>query len=187
MNIQSRAQRLLQFLVTHPGGVSVRQLRDGVAPAASIAHISAQVCQMVAAGKVRRTGQAMHYRFWPTSLSMLDLRSHDRAGKPRRQAKPQPKKPKKPAPPLRIAARPSPPPPNINGAAPETVEQFLARGGRIQYCAPGESSQTRRQADEAFQASCRRGRSKQQAERAKARQADALFEADDTDDELVAA
>lgn len=146
----SRAQRLAQYLATHPGGVSARQARDYVDPAASMPVIAAQMCQLVIAGKARRTGAAMHTTYFPTPLTLVDKRKTP-TRRARKAKAPKPKPTPKPAP--KKAARPKPAhrqqtqaqrlifikPARLTGNR-ETVAEFLARGGRIQKLKPGEAS-----------------------------------------------
>lgn len=207
MTAKPRSQRILDYLVANPRGVNIHQVRDKVEPDAKIQVISAQMCQLVDAGKAKRTGAARSSTFFPTPLSLVDRRSLAAQKRPKPHPKPKAPALAKAAKPVRKREPTAPPSPPASSPLrlavtrsptghrhvidsdqlAADVAEFLQRGGRIQYCAPGESSQTKREADEAFLASRRRGRSKQQAEGAKARPGAPLFDDDDADDELAAA
>lgn len=127
--------------------------------------VSAQLQQLVLAKKLRRTGTPGAYLYHATKLTLVDLRkvdaegnARDKTAKARPNAKRAPAKrtappPQQPAVKAAVArlvtiavhkrdatkavATPSPAP---KRQAPETVEQFLARGGRIQHLRNGEVS-----------------------------------------------
>lgn len=166
----SRARTMIDYVIANPG-CSSGDITDHLCALEHTskrqhmaATVSAQLSQQFARRKLRRTGQAMAYRWWPTKLSQVDLRSHTRDGKPK-VAKP-PTKPaakRKPAPARKVAqvvryaspmaTKPKPASqvqvvdrtrkaaPRPNGVHPETVEQFLARGGRIQRVGPNDAAQ----------------------------------------------
>ena len=104
MSQKPRSQRLLEYLVAHPRGLQIHQLRDGAAPEASVSVVSAQMGQLVEAGKARRTGAARSTTYFPTATSLVDRR---------RVVEPKPK-PQKAAPapagtkPAKAAARAAP-------------------------------------------------------------------------------
>lgn len=179
-----RSRRIVDFVVAHPGAAAgdvtdhichqERLARSGRTRMVNLVCI--QLSNLLEAGKVRRTGQPMHYRYWPTKLSQLDLRSHDRNGNPKprkrpakapakisrkpssttkrtpdvqatpkaaqveRDASPMASKPK-PASQVQVVDRTRKAAQRTNGVHRETVEQFLARGGRIQRVGPNDAAQ----------------------------------------------
>lgn len=179
-----RSRRIVDFVVAHPGAAA-GEVTDHICHQERLARsertrmvnlVCIQLSQLMEAGKLRRTGQAMSYRYWPTKLSQLDLRSHDRNGNPKPRKRPAKastkckrkpsltakRTPNAPAPPKLaqvacdaspMARKPKPASqvqvvdrtrksaPRPNGAHRETVEQFLARGGRIQRVGPNDASQ----------------------------------------------
>ena len=125
--------------------------------------VSAHLGQLVIAGKLKRRGARLSFEYHATKSTLLDLRKVHPNGKPKNKSairrpastpaprkaapiehapKAAPKPQAKPQQHQKLAvAKPAP------ASAPrsherETVEQFLARGGRIQHLAPGESSET---------------------------------------------
>lgn len=140
--------------------------KDKVRSAGSLrAAVSAQLHQLVTAKKLRRTGTPGAYLYHPTRTTLVDLRTHDEEGNPRVRSHTTRHKhaaakrvPKAAAPAARLVARatprktpgtrpdhqkfqivpPAPPPAPTRRVQPETVEEFLARGGRIQRLADGE-------------------------------------------------
>lgn len=206
-----RSQRMLRYLAAHPEGVRVREIRDAVDAEASIATISAQLCQAVDAGKARRTGAAHHSVYFPTKLTLVDKRSrHTASATPTRQAaqKRRVDKALQPASKrqLREAAPPPPPPADSplrqsitrmpTGARKAVLDsdqiaadvaEFLRRGGRIQQLKPGESSRSLAEAHDAYLASRSRGRAAQLAVRKSRKAADDFDDDTESDDSELAA
>lgn len=160
----SRASDMVEAVVKRPG-MSPRQIGDalGLHWASAVNVVCSQLLQLERAGKLRREGKPKDYRYFPTPISLIDKRYG-----PRRGTEPKPKQRRRPA--LKAAAqpakryaspfahapkpaskivigKPAPKPiaPPRNTAHPagarETVEEFLARGGRVQVLPNGASSE----------------------------------------------
>lgn len=124
--------------------------------------VSAQLGQLVESGKLKRRGARLAYEYTATKTTLLDLRKVHANGKPRNKTRmraaaallPRPKRAPAPKPAPKPQAIPqahqkmtivkpaAPSPAAPARLPPETVEQFVARGGRIQYLKPGDSSET---------------------------------------------
>lgn len=124
--------------------------------------VSAQLGQLVESGKLKRRGVRLAFEYSATKTTLLDLRKVTANGKPRDKTRARAEtrthtRPKhaatpKPAPKPQATpqahqkmtiVKPAMPAPGAPAKAPrETIEQFLARGGRIQYLKHGESSET---------------------------------------------
>jgi hypothetical protein len=161
----NRAQRILHYVASCQSPASVSQIVDAVAKAETSipdhakysVNVAAQLSEFAKNGKLERSGKYGAYRYTASPIALSDLRKTTRDGKVRnaaklaRAAKPRPlSRPAAAAPPLKAAARTTPQRlalANIGTPAPrkpgerETVEQFLARGGRVQKLAHGASSQ----------------------------------------------
>lgn len=137
-----RAERIKAYLIKH-GSATMAELHQECGDG-ELRNTSSTVYQLVAAGKARRTGDGRAAVFHRT-----DLTGHDGRGKGKRARKPS----KAEIPPVRKARQAAPPPP----AAPsswafggkarlgtahqrETVDEFLARGGRVERVPPGASA-----------------------------------------------
>lgn len=131
--------------------------------------VNALVHQLVVNKKLHRTGKPRNYRYRVTAAAFVDVRrssSPIARAKPLEKARAAREAAPAPLPPKPVA-KPAPAPATPPGArraaassrvtglsrpagvtnpapapviAAETVEQFLAKGGRIQYLKPGESS-----------------------------------------------
>jgi hypothetical protein len=161
MNAHISTSMAIQQAVKASPGITLRQIAAalGIAPRAKITSISARLSQLVEFGKLRRDEDGRRHnpaRYWPTPTTCVDLRELRRKpGDPvqrkiagqraRRQAKaaaaPASPKARKPAPASYIRVANPPPPPKIHyaGNRTETVEQFQARGGRVQVLGPHDS------------------------------------------------
>jgi hypothetical protein len=152
----NRAQRILHYVASCQSPASVSQIVDAVAKAETSipdhakysVNVAAQLSEFAKNGKLERSGKYGAYRYTASPIALSDLRKTTRDGKVRnaaklaRAAKPRPlSRPAAAAPPLKAAARTTPQRlalANIGTPAPrkpgerETVEQFLARGGRVQ-------------------------------------------------------
>lgn len=150
----------IQKAVLANPGITLREIAAalGIGPRAKLTSISARLTQLCELNKLRRDviGSRHHpSRFWPTDITAVDLRELRRKpGDPvqrkiagqraRRQAKAATvaasQKAHKPSPrsQVRIVDPPRPPKLPHNGTQPETVEQFLARGGQIQRLSFGQ-------------------------------------------------
>jgi hypothetical protein len=160
----SRAQAICKLVATAAGWVKFDAVCSAVLKRTEQhkrSMVSAQLAQLVDAGKLKRRGVRCAFEYHATKTTLLDLRRVHANGKPRDKCA----QPRRATPPPRatkaVAPKPEPKPqaipkaqqkltvsrPFAPTAAPacaerETVEQFLARGGRIQYLKPGESSET---------------------------------------------
>lgn len=151
-------QDIIRAVVKTPG-MAPRQIGDalGLNWTASVSVMSALLQQLCKAGKLERKGKPRAYRYYPTDLSLLDMRSGKRMAKP--PAKPKPARVRKAAvpKPALSARKPQPKPtaaqqlqivpkkPDVTTAAPpratrETVDEFLRRGGRIERLPNGASA-----------------------------------------------
>lgn len=161
----NRQQRICAFVARKPGTdigtILAYLLKSGTETrgrAALIKTVSAQLLQITNAGKLRRTGKPMAYKYWPTAKTLVDQRTvatHRRGRKKKPapvQAKPAavhaapaPKRRPKPSQASQIRVAPAKPrldaPIAPRGTPAQTVEQFLAAGGRIQRLQPHEVSQ----------------------------------------------
>lgn len=156
---RNRAQRILQFITGSMASVSLSEIAAAVAkdePQVEnykqyALHVSAQLSQMHAAGKVARTGTSGSYRYCAASIEK-PAATEAKPSVKRAARAPAARKPKAAAPPKRPPA-PKPtqasrqafanlrqPAPRLPGER-ESVAEFEARGGRIQKLAHGESSQ----------------------------------------------
>lgn len=149
----SRAQRILQHVIANPG-TTLHQIAQAVATNRAEQHnrfavlVSAQLHQLVKAGKLDRCGKKMAFAYTANARTRSDFRARVPKPKPprvckpvavKRSAAPTPKQPRKVSPTQRILpARPTIP--RRATAERETVADFLKRGGRIQQLKPGESS-----------------------------------------------
>lgn len=163
----NRTQRILHYIarskkrVTHAQCVAIGEPDRPYGEVS--AAISAQLCGLVQDGKLTVAGPKGKRTYGPTATTLIDERKVKNPNGPRRpmaeprpKAKPKPKpapRPPKPA----AASKPKPAPKptsasrqafaNLRPPAPrapgerESVAEFLARGGRIQKLAHGESSQ----------------------------------------------
>lgn len=140
----SRALAMVRAVAKNPG-LTPRQIGDalGLHWASAVNVVCSQLLQLERAGKLRREGQPKAYRYFPTDISLVDKRFGKRtatADAPKRRRRPVLKVPAKrvvPKPASRIGLVPAKPvPPPMRSAHPagprETVEEFLARGGRVQ-------------------------------------------------------
>jgi hypothetical protein len=144
----NRTQRMLQFICEQKVPVSLRRVVESVAsPSDNITRltvaVAGQLLQQVQRKKLNRSGVAGDFRYSTNELTFLDLRSLPRPKRASVPHKPRAPKPKPtPKPPVRVTEPrtvTSTLPPRKPGER-ETVEQFLARGGRVQQLAHGESS-----------------------------------------------
>lgn len=161
----SRTQAICQLVAGATGWVSFDAICDGVLKRTEKhkrSIVSAQLGQLVELGKLKRRGARLAFEYHATKTTLLDLRKVNANGKPRNKTRMRaeariPTRPKrlpapKPAPKpqatprahqkMTIGRPASPAPVAAARVDRETVEQFLARGGRIQYLKPGESSET---------------------------------------------
>lgn len=161
----NRTQRLLAFVISTPGARSgeitahlaaCEPKRPGLRLEQAVV---AQLSQQVSNGKLRRTGERMHYRYWPTKTTQLDLRRFDRDGKARTKSvdarTPKAKAEAKPKPsptPKATFTREAPPPFRIKkcrvasaiastGDVSADVSAFIAAGGKVQKLDRHEASQ----------------------------------------------
>lgn len=157
----NRAQRILHFIAGRKKPTSLQQIAKAVADpdaettARFTTLVAAQLHQLTKNGKVKRAGKPMAYTYAASPRTLLDGRKFDREGKPRVRKAPPARKPRAPAPKPSAAREPKPArtvdrgrivdprprigPPRRTGER-ETVEEFEARGGRVQKLKPGESS-----------------------------------------------
>lgn len=158
----SRAQAIIEAVVKNPG-LTTREVGDalGLHWASAVNVVCSQLLQLVQAGKLRREGSFKNYRYYPTKLSLVDKRFGPRQGRDaapkrrrpalkaatgaaKRYASPLAREPK-PASKIAIGVHaPKPPPPPRAAAHPagafETVDEFLARGGKVQRLPNGASA-----------------------------------------------
>lgn len=141
-----RAGRIIAWLGQHPAGLrtsEVHQLEKELHPMVTAAQVAASLAQLFATKKVDRIGRAFHYTY------LLPKRAGRRAvaatppkaEKAKQYSSPLARAPKKESQPVVASRKATPrlkPRTASADAKPETVEEFLARGGRIQYCAHGE-------------------------------------------------
>lgn len=167
----SRAQRILQYIAGCTKPATLAEITAAVAvgepridsPTRFNVTVAAQLCQLYGGKKVARHGVLGAFTYSATPLTLCDLRRVDRNGKPRKKSAQKCPKRAQPKPGPAPIARAVPrtlgkviatqstnqrlaranlgkPVPRRPGER-ETVEEFLARGGRIQKLAHGESSQ----------------------------------------------
>ncbi len=138
-----RAERIKAYLIKH-GSATMAELHQECGDG-ELRNTSSTVYQLVATGKARRTGGGRAAVFHRT-----DLTGHDGRGKGKRGGT-SPKVKATPLRKVRQAAPAKPPAPSPwafggktrgPGGAPEreTVEEFLARGGRIERLPQGASA-----------------------------------------------
>lgn len=156
----TRARAIVEALIARPG-MTLREVAAAIGEQSRSTAVSAQLSQLAKVGKVRRDSSITTSggRYWPTDISRQDLRSsYSRTGKrPDRMAKaraeraaktvrapvrtvPTPSQPKAATRPETLPrllpARPKPAPlPDVS------VQDFLRKGGRIEYLSPHECSQ----------------------------------------------
>ena len=153
----NRSQAILHAVHKRPG-LSPRQIAAAIGEDWHLVacQMSAQLHQLCVAKKLRRTGKPRAFLYYPTDDTLRDLRTGKRMVVKPTKAKPARKKPAaKPAAPkkpraavkptaaqqVQVVAKPLAPPASTPKATPfETVEQFLARGGRIQRLPDGASA-----------------------------------------------
>lgn len=166
----NRSQRILQFVAASKGPVTLAAISSAVAKGEPqtenhkrlFALVSANVSVLLTARKLTRVGERGAYLYSTTATAFVDGRrraerpakaSPEAIPKPVPKATPQPPADRKRKDVLPPPTTPEPPPPprprsafvNLgNKPRPagqrETVEEFEARGGRIQKLAHGESS-----------------------------------------------
>ena len=154
----SRAQSILHAVVARPG-MSPREIGDalGLNWKSSVGVVCATLQQLTKAGKLEFKGAMRARRYYATSDALVDRRFRTRA-KAAKAAKPKPARARKAAapksasrirlgPPKPTAAQqvqvvPKRPASNAATASKpfETVDSFLARGGRIQRLSHGASA-----------------------------------------------
>lgn len=140
-----RAGRIIAWLGQHPAGLrtsEVHQLEKELHPTVTAAQVAASLAQLFATKKIDRIGRAFHYTY-VLPKSAAQRAAAKAAPKPKQYTSPQARAPKKESQPVVGAKRSKTlavlqPRRAPTGSAPETVEEFLARGGRIQHCAHGE-------------------------------------------------
>jgi hypothetical protein len=157
----NRAQRILHFVAGRTTAATLSEIVGAAEPAGPYgrfsAIVSAQLHGLVEDGKLARTGQPRAFLYAATATTLRDGRKIDHEGKPRNAVKTaRARKPSKPANPVpkptarksahaiqpsqRIAiTRLSVSVPRHKGER-ETVEEFLARGGRIERLSRGAAS-----------------------------------------------
>lgn len=150
-----RSDRVRKYLVKHPGP-GLRQLIDAVEPGCARNNMAATVSTLVKRGKARTEGRRGATRYYPTPTTLVDERAAANAAtgvkrrKPRRRtrvtetpsraaSRPLAAKPAARAPLPRLM-RTDPQLAPRKGAAGETVDQYLARGGRIDVLPRGAVS-----------------------------------------------
>lgn len=151
----NRAQRILHFVAGCTTPATLAQIVAAAEPGGEYRRyskvVSVQLSGLVNDGKLNRIGTLRAYTYLPTATTLVDGRVARRKVKPqppRKPIKPKPaarkaapvreRKPPRPVPEARrfLVARPTPRPAGQR----ETVEEFEARGGRIQKLKHGESS-----------------------------------------------
>lgn len=152
--------RIAQYVVDHPGSC-VRDITQAVTGDAEDSKarniVGTLLSQLVKKGKAEKRSSAAgarHGRYFPTATTLVDLRKAkaNATPKPPREPNPRPEKPATrvapteavrppaPAPTPAPRMRPHTPPPRA-GAATESVEAFLARGGQVEKLPLGAVSQ----------------------------------------------
>lgn len=163
----SRTQKILAFVAAARTPVDFDAIckAAGIKGSTLRPTVSTQLGQLVKAGKLKRTGEARNYRYTKTSITLVDRRKVDASGNARNRT--QVARNRAPAKKTaaakvvrqvaakleRAAHKPKPhqhisippPAPHITQAPRpagrrETVEEFLARGGKIQKLRAGEWS-----------------------------------------------
>jgi hypothetical protein len=164
----SRTQRILRFIaasaapVTHGAIVAELRTHQSDAHVKDLGNkVSAHLCGLVDAGKVKRTGVKHDYLYQrtPTTLSGATKQTAEPPAKPARSAADHVQRPSeartKPAP--FVVPNAALTPPRLGALGSEQIAADIAafqrRGGRIQKLKPGESSQTVQAQQEAFLAS----------------------------------
>lgn len=138
-----RAERIKAYLIKH-GHATMAELHQECGDG-ELRNTSSTVYQLVAAGKARRTGDGRAAVFHRTDLTGHDGRGKGKRARKADQPKPAPaRKPRQPTP--GSTATPSAwafGRKSLARSAPEreTVEEFLARGGRVDRLPPGASAQ----------------------------------------------
>jgi hypothetical protein len=175
----NRAQRILHFVAGRTTAATLSEIVGAAEPAGPYgrfsAIVSAQLHGLVEDGKLARTGQPRAFLYTATATTLRDGRKIDHEGKPRNAVKTaRARKPPKPAtPPPKPAAhkaahaiqpsqriaitRVSVSAPRQKGER-ETVEEFLARGGRIERLSRGAASRPVLQTKDAITAERMRNR-----------------------------
>lgn len=151
----NRAQRILHFVAGCTEPATLAQIVAAAEPEGDYARyskvVSVQLSGLVNDGKLMRIGALRAFTYLPTATTLVDGRAARRKVQPQparkaskrkpvaRKAAPVPApKPQRPVPETRrfLVARPGPRPAGVR----ETVEEFEARGGRIQQLKHGECS-----------------------------------------------
>ena len=155
----NRSQRILHFIANQTEPVTLQQIIAAAEPGQASKKIamavSAYMCHLVTDGKVERAGKPRAFTYTRTEITLRDLRKIDREGKVRTRSKDR-RPPKPAAKPAKAATAPKPKGKHVISSAqriviqrprtqrapgePETVAEFLKRGGRIQKLKHGESS-----------------------------------------------
>jgi hypothetical protein len=158
-NFNGRASRILRWLGDNPQGLTSGEIflhEKALCPDVKRSQVGASLTQMFDHRKVARHGETHHYVYTLPSKAAPSKPAAKPAQQVKRYASPQARAPKpasiptvgrKAAPDARKQARDRSftglRPRSANTAnGPETVEEFLARGGRIQHCAHGETGQS---------------------------------------------
>lgn len=157
----SRTQRILAWLIANPAGGKFRELLEAIEPDCKRTIFAAQVQQLCRVKKIVATGAPRHQVYTAGPKALIDGRTAANAAKKgkRRTAKPvgraaspgaaAPQSSGRPAdattakPRMRMdtIARRRLAPAGIRRGTAETVDQFIARGGRVERLAMGAVSQ----------------------------------------------
>lgn len=138
-----RAERIKAYLIKH-GSATMAELHQECGDG-ELRNTSSTVYQLVATGKARRTGGGRAAVFHRTDLTGHDGRGKGKRARKADQLEPAPARKVRPAAPAKLAT-PSPwafggKTRGPGGASErETVEEFLARGGRIERLPQGASA-----------------------------------------------
>lgn len=174
----SRAKRILTFVAGRAKPVGFEGIFRAAEPDGGKDRrtgVSAQLCQLVLAKKLKRTGKPGAFLYAATPLTLVDRRlkaatTKSGARKRRLADKAEASAPRAPHTKLLMQRVPveaiAPAKLTMRDQIAADVDAFLAHGGRIQQLRPGESATPLRAAQEQYLASRKRGRDKQRAERA---------------------